>query len=535
MEKEKTIYIEADEEITSLISRIKKTKQPKVSIVVPKGSIILGSIVNLKMLKKHEKTLGKELSIVTTDKVGRHLASQVGFEVRHSLDEQKFEDKKEEKIPVSQAASTGPVIKFKKEPDVKKMPEKEEPEITFKKISEEEEKEESEIHKAVKNPTPKKGLKKGTKRLFLGFGIFSFLVGVLAVLFILPKATIYISPKAEELREDIPLEIKTQDKKADIPGTLIEVTEETSKDFQTTGKKDVGEKAKGTIIVYNEWDSSAQPLVAGTRFVTSDGKIFKTTEAVNVPGTKVEAGKIVAGTSNVNVEAGEQGESYNIGPSNFTIPGLPADKQAKIYGKSSGAMTGGLTKKVNVVSKSDIEEAKANLSDDLKNKAKDDLNKKVVGKKILEAAIQEEVVEEKPSLSEGQEGDKFTLTSKKNFWTVAFSEAEAKKVISSKIKETLSQDKEIVEDKLENIEYKIVSVAKDNLNLSVSVTAFATKKLELTKAKLDLPGKSKEEALEYFRQNNEITDTKVEFWPFWVSKVPLNRSRIEIKINIPGK
>ncbi len=66
MNIQKTIYIEADEEITSVVSIIKKTKEPKIALVIPKGSIILGSIVNLKMLKKHEKNLSKDITVVTS-------------------------------------------------------------------------------------------------------------------------------------------------------------------------------------------------------------------------------------------------------------------------------------------------------------------------------------------------------------------------------------------------------------------------------------------------------------------------------------
>lgn len=533
----KVIYIEADEEITSVISRIKRTKEPKIALVVPKGSIILGSIVNLKMLKRHEKKHGKEISIITTDRTGRHLASQVGFEAMHSLDEKGIEAEKEEL-----SSSAGPRIEFKRDTETQKVTGKEDaPEITFKEIKDDTMPEKA-LGESVKESQPKAGQSKaGKKRLsklargmLLGFGILGFIAGVLAVLFVLPKAVIYISPRAEELREEVGLEVKTGAKETSaLSGEVVETTQELSKNYPATGKKNVGEKAKGTITVYNEWDSNAQPLVAGTRFLSSDGKTFKTTQAVNVPGTTVQAGKIVPGTANVNVEAQEPGEAYNIGSSNFTIPGLPQDKQAKIYGKSSQAMSGGFTKEVKVVSKKDIEDAQNNLSEELEKKAKEELTKKSQGKKILEAAFKEEVIEEMLSQKEGQEAEEFSLKQKKNFWTIGFDENEAKDRIISKIKETLPQNKEIVEDKLENVEYKVVDITKENgLSLSVSVTAYTTEKLELSKAKLDIPGKNKEEVVQYFKQKEEIMDVKVNFWPFWVKKVPLNRGRIEIKIEI---
>ena len=531
MNMQKTIYIEADEEITSVVSIIKKTKEPKIALVIPKGSIILGSIVNLKMLKKHEKNLSKDITVVTTDSNGRHLASEVGFEVMHSLDDKKVN--KEEAEP--KAVAVGPKIEFKEDAEsLGASKENDTPEITFKKIkdvgddlSDAKEK----PKKAAPSKKKKKGLSKLVKRLLFGFGFFSFAAGVLVFLFVLPKATISISPKAEELRQDVSLEIKNE---GELGGELVEIVQEASKAYVATGKKNIGEKAKGTVTVYNEWDSNAQPLVSGTRFV-SGGKIFKTTQAVSVPGTTVQAGNIVAGTANVNVEAQEPGEVYNIGASTFTIPGLPADKQAKIYGKSSQAMSGGFTKEVKVVSEKDIEDGKANLGGELTAQAKEELSKEAQGKKVLEAAINEETIEEKLSANEGQEAEELTLTIKKSFWTVSFDEEKVKEKIVTEIKETIPENQEIVEGRLENIEYKVVDITKENgLSLSASAIAFTTEKLELEKAKLDLPGKDKEEVTQYFKQKEEIMDVDIKFWPSWVNKVPVNRSRIEIKINIQG-
>ena len=73
----KTIYIEATEEITSVVDRLKDVDAEDVIVVIPKGSIILQSIVNLKLLKKQAKRHQKNLIIVTNDKIGRNLASAV--------------------------------------------------------------------------------------------------------------------------------------------------------------------------------------------------------------------------------------------------------------------------------------------------------------------------------------------------------------------------------------------------------------------------------------------------------------------------
>lgn len=535
----KVIYIEADEEITNVISRIKKVKEPKIYLVIPKDSIILGSIVNLKILKKHEKDFKKEIIIVTTDRIGRHIASQVGFPVIHSLDESKTEDKEE-----SKSVSSGPKIEFRspKEEEkelLKKETSKDNLEITFKKIKDETfgVAPDLEREKTQRSFPEKKKISGNTKRLLFGFGIFGFISAILAIIFILPKALIIISPRAEEMHEEVPLEVKIKSQEGDfLKGDLLEITKESFKDYPATGKKNIGDKAKGTITVYNEWDSNPQPLVKGTRFLSTDGKLFRTTYDIVVPGTTVQAGNIVPGTVNVNVEAQEPGEAYNIGPSKFTIPGLPLDKQVKIYGKSTSPMAGGLTKEIKVVSKEDIENAKDDLTEKMVAEVKEEFSKKAGGEKVLEAAIKEEILEEKISPNEGEEAQQFTLTFRKNFWTISFEEEKAKEKIFIKLKDNLPEDKEIVEGKLENIEYKIIDIDKNNgLSLNVSVIGYAVNKLDLEKTKGDLLGKNKEEVTQYFKQKEEIVDVDVKFWPFWVKKVPSNRSRIEIKINISGK
>lgn len=79
-----TLYIDASEEITTVIEQLKAAKQPIVALVVPKGSVILQSIVNLKLARKAAQDAQKDLILVTTDKIGRNLAVQLGIPVANT-------------------------------------------------------------------------------------------------------------------------------------------------------------------------------------------------------------------------------------------------------------------------------------------------------------------------------------------------------------------------------------------------------------------------------------------------------------------
>jgi len=58
--------------------------------VVPRDATILQSVVNLRLISKEATRFDKQISIVTTDKIGRNLAAQVGLPVYGSVREEKL-------------------------------------------------------------------------------------------------------------------------------------------------------------------------------------------------------------------------------------------------------------------------------------------------------------------------------------------------------------------------------------------------------------------------------------------------------------
>ena len=83
----KALYLEPDEEITSVVDRLRAISDDEVAIVIPKRAGLLQSIINLKLLRYQAEQQKKRISIVTTDKTGRNLASAVGLTVYQKLPE----------------------------------------------------------------------------------------------------------------------------------------------------------------------------------------------------------------------------------------------------------------------------------------------------------------------------------------------------------------------------------------------------------------------------------------------------------------
>ncbi|MBI2642081.1 MAG: hypothetical protein HYW96_00710, partial [Candidatus Wildermuthbacteria bacterium] len=204
--------------------------------------------------------------------------------------------------------------------------------------------------------------------------------------------------------------------KKTIEGTLFTQEQSGTKLFSSTGKENQETKAKGLIRVFNN-QAKTQILIAQTRFISEDGKLFRSTSRITIePG----------GFTDVAVLAAEAGSSYNIGPSNFSLPGLLGSAiYTLVYGKSSQPMTGGGKTEVSVVTETDLLAAKESFTKELLNNAKDQLFEAAVAPMtIIQESVREEVIKASSSVEAGAPISQFHVTGKVKVRALAFSQEE---------------------------------------------------------------------------------------------------------------
>lgn len=111
------IYLEADEEITSVVEKMKRTKSPIIGIVAPRNAVLLQSVVNLKLLKRQAASLKKDIALVTADRIGQNLALRIGLTVYANIHDTKPlsppQDKKPDSVIEEDMARTLPHQGFK--------------------------------------------------------------------------------------------------------------------------------------------------------------------------------------------------------------------------------------------------------------------------------------------------------------------------------------------------------------------------------------------------------------------------------------
>ncbi len=68
-----TIRVKIDEEIISIVNKLKQCEKNEITLLVPSSALLLQSVVNLKILKKKASELRKNISIITTDENDKNI------------------------------------------------------------------------------------------------------------------------------------------------------------------------------------------------------------------------------------------------------------------------------------------------------------------------------------------------------------------------------------------------------------------------------------------------------------------------------
>lgn len=202
------------------------------------------------------------------------------------------------------------------------------------------------------------------------FAIFIFLSRSKAEIIVYPKSeNFFVQNSYETFNKDL------EDVSEGIGYKLLTIEKEAAVDVVATGEEEVSNKARGTIKIYNEYSSKAQTLVEKTRFETNKGLVYRITESVSVPGYTEKDGKIIPGSIEVEVVADEPGEKYNIGKTNFTIPGFDGLEQFDtMYAESTSDFNGGFVGVKKTVSEKDKEDSFANLKETAKSKINEEIS-----------------------------------------------------------------------------------------------------------------------------------------------------------------
>ena len=397
----------------------------------------------------------------------------------------------------------------------------------------------------------------GKKRILILVTGILILAGIFSY-FLLPKVQIKIWPETQTLNFKEKVEVTSEvnqpnfDGAKIIPGKVFSNQKSSSQEFSSSGKTVKKEKAKGTIRVYNAYSTSSRALIP-SRFISADGKLFWSLKNEVIPGAEYEKGKLIPGYLDIEVQAAEAGEDYNIKPSTFALPALAGSPlYTTIYGESFSSMIGGFKGEVSQITQEDLDKAENILASQLFEEGSEALKNDLQLDKnssnfiLLNEAQSQEIVEALSSKKAGEEAQVFNFQVKVYSKALVFKKSDledfSKEFILSQVPQNDFESNSFwLKKKIHNESLKIdfnpesIDLKSEKIILNLEITAKIYPDINEIILKKALFGKSLKETQILLEEQPQATKVQVKFWPFWVKKVPQDMGKIKIEINIdPG-
>jgi hypothetical protein len=364
------------------------------------------------------------------------------------------------------------------------------------------------------------------KRIAFTFiGLTLVLLGVvLAATF--SRAVVTITAKPVAIRAEVKVAVAASTTTAEtVPGMVIATAvsgENTGSAAAGTGAVIKG-KATGTVLLVNK-RAAPQTLVATTRLLSPDNVLFRLKKSVIIPAN----GEL----KDVAVSADASGAAGEIGPTTFTIPGLPANLQKLVYAFSEKPMTGGMSN-ASAVSQSDIDKTVSDLKDQLVAKATADLAAQAAGRGFTGSAIFVNEDARSVSAKVGDTVGSFDVLLKLTVTGVYYNKEKLQNLGSAALLANVPADMELGANDVDTAEVTVqnADAAKGTATLDAVMTGQAV--ITPSSHVLDksrIVGLDAGTIRAYFKSFDSVSDAQVVFSPFWVKHAPpANHITINIK------
>lgn len=330
--------------------------------------------------------------------------------------------------------------------------------------------------------------------------------------------TIVTKPEAVDVSFVLPVGGKAEGAVAgSVTSTIITMEKSfTPKNTTTT----VGAGAGGTVTLYND-SAEPQPLVAKTRLLSKSNVLYRLRSGVTVPAK---------GTVSAEVYPDVAGAESNLGPTEFTVPGLAADRQKEVYAKNTSNLTGTGERKVGIITDEDLRAANAQFTESIKEQA-NTLAKQRFNNSTATGYVVQFTGE--PSVKIGDQVDSFTVKGRATVALADFKVEDVNRVASDMLNKKIVDNSEVLQTAaaVPTITFESYDATKGTLSLRVTHTG--TVNLDPNGATLQKTvffGKSEDEVRRYVMSLDHVEGVEFKFKPLWNHTVPQVADHVKITL-----
>ena len=538
--KKDVIYIDVEDDITTIVGKIKSSKEKIVALVPPARYGVFQSAVNMRLLKRTADTAKKHLVIISNSSALAALAASANIPVAKNL-----QTKPEiAEIPVLKVDDNDVI-------DGNDLPVGDIASATKSKSASDRAVDDVIAISSATTSTsgadakkPVRGKKSDSKvpnfstfrkRLFIFGGLGVLLVGFLVwAIWFAPKATVIITAKNTPVTVDSNVQLAvggaTDFKTSTIKSIRQEQAADVSVEFSATGKKKVGEKAKGTVRIKTDATTilmTGLTVPAGTQIQSSGGSIYLTAADVVFPqgSPSALAGIVVA------VTAANVGEEYN---------GATGSASTSANGVTSVAFvtspSGGSSREVTVVSEDDLAKATAALGEkkvsDLRSKLESSFSESNV---VIKETFQEKRGDPVPSVKINEEATgPVTLKSTVTASMMAVERSEIQKFLKTGIQSEIEgmKSQKIYSDGSSDVKFSQFVNDSEKPKIRLTANGKIGPVIKEDEVKEQSLGKNYGEIQLALEAIDGVEDVDIKFWPFWVRTVPNDVKRITVEFKL---
>lgn len=536
-----TIYIDVDDEITTVIDKLRGSPHKIVALVLPKRAAVFQSVVNMKLLKRTAETTKKKIVLITSEAALLPLAGAVGLHVANTL------QSKPEIPPSPSAAGPGGDAQEKQldpSASVGSLADEKEDDTSIdvgdSDKSEDQEDKKRGNSKAASGKKKSKikvpNFEKFRLRIILGaLALIILVAGFVFGLMVLPKATITISTDTSEIDTDLKFTADTDAQALDeenriLPAASKEFRRTDTEQVDASGEKNKGKKASGEIELVNcdAENSGSVTIPAGTKVQTGSLE-FATTESVTLQKGFENSGVCQPlFPETVSVTAQKPGVDYNVDSGqDFSVSGYP-----NVEAENDEAMKGGTDNIVKVVTQADIDKGRQAIQDRANDTAAEDLQEELSDEGYL--PIKETLVAGDPTITTdrkaGDEADSVTVTSTTVNTMLGVKREDLIKFIESEVSEEIDTNKQSINDNgLSEASFRVEGAQDGRATINIETTVIIGPDLDSDEIKKQIAGKNRRQTEDILKSWPDVSNVKVEYSPFWVSSTPGDAGKITIK------
>jgi hypothetical protein len=335
--------------------------------------------------------------------------------------------------------------------------------------------------------------------------IFAFIPLLFLTLLLINKVdiTLYLTPYP--ITATVPITLDSQITDFDVNSKKIPVTVKTFEikvddQIETTGKQVVGEKARGSIIVYNKQDK-VQNIPKGAILTAADGQQFELLTPIQIAGSTSDfaEGIMKFGQTKTVITASAIGPESNLSKDlKLTFKDF---SETLIIAKAELDFSGGTKNEVMVVSKNDKialeQRLKEKIQQELDSKIKNDV-KNLSG--VLLDTIQTNTKRIEFNRDLNEQTDQLSATLESTVTVFAISATEKNKIISALI-DSPEKSKWDVNNLIFDLKMEVEKIDATGASGNLIVDGKAAPLLNIKEIRAKIAGKTKQSAFNYFKDH----------------------------------